>query len=345
MGLFGFELIALKIIFDGMFPNISTLPILVLSFILVIVYVGLGGYLSTMRTDGIQTVIFIVIMTYFSFFVLPEQFGFTHVPDILSFEIFSTRPNVPGAEVWGFGIAWILLGFGFLLVSQDLWSRSAAVSQHRDLRNTSIGLVGSIFAIIPYTAIFMWGLYMFAIDPNLTSHGDLEQIVPTLINQMTGKAPVGLLLATLIAIAISTADTALMTSTQAIHGIKEQWFNTPLKCRVWTVILGLIGLSMAFAFPSIISGVFILSSLPLVFLPLIFARMMKKGRKVWAAITVLVLGVVIALGVGLFGGSRRSTILPYSCFLLLIGVLPGTSNTADRGEERWNLMFSLYLVS
>ncbi|MCH7663934.1 MAG: hypothetical protein IH859_08725 [Chloroflexi bacterium] len=307
-GLFGFELVALKVLLGEMFPKVSILPILLVTFALVILYLNMGGYLSTMRTDGFQTLIFMVIICFFGFYVFSEQFGDAHsIPNILSLEIFSKRPNVPDGDIWFFALIWLILGFAYAVTSQDLWARSSAVAagpgaEKLEHRNTYIGLGLTILALIPTVAILMMGLWMFAIDPNLGGAGELKTIPAKLINLMAGQAPIGLLIPALIAIAISTADTALITSTQAILSTKEKWGKTVLSCQITTGIIGVLGVATAFAFPDIISGVFALLSLPVVFLPLIIARIWKKGRKTWVAVVVLVLGTAIGLSAGLMGG-------------------------------------------
>lgn len=341
-GLFGFELLALKVLFGEMFPQVSSLPILVIAFGLVIVYVNIGGFLSTMRTDFIQTLMFMLIICFFSFSVFPQLFGSGHsIVNIFSAEIFSTHPNVSSGDIWFFAIIWFILAFAFPLTSQDQWSRGSAVSggpeaQKVEHRNTYIGLTVSILGFIPYVAILMMGLWMFAINPSLSGAGVLQTIPAKLINLMAGKAPVGLLIPVLIAIAISTADTALITSTQVIGGIKKKWGETPTSCRIATLILGLLGITTALLFPDIISGVWALVSLPVIFLPLILARIWNRGHKTWVAVVVLIVGTAIGLGAGMAGGEIAAAspllvlIIPIVLYPLLHLVPIGGKSNAKR---------------
>lgn len=323
-GLFGFEMVALKAILGEMFPGLSIWPILVLAFLLVILYVGLGGYLGTMRTDGFQTLVFMVVICFIGFVVMPEQFGSVHtLPKLSSIALFSKNPNVSVGDVWFFFAMYLILGFAYAISSQDQWSRASAVAQgpggaRLAHRNTYIGLAVSVIAFIPSVAILSMGLWMFQLDPSLSAPADLETIPARLINLMAGKAPVGLLIPTLIAIAISTADTALITSIQAISSMSTRVRNSVVSCRTATVVLGLIGVCTAFAFPDIVSGVFALISLPVAFVPLIIARILKRGRKAWVAVTALVSGAVIGLGAGLMGGDVA---LAAPLFVLVIPIV------------------------
>ena len=314
-GIFAVEIVALKIIFDVVFPDQSSLPILFVSIGLVILYVSLGGYLSSMRSDGFQTLVLIIFIAFVSFIVLPEQFGaIVHVPSIFSSEIFAKAANVSSEEVWGFGVAYILLAAVFLLISQDVWSRSSAVSGRKSLTPALVGILASTLGyLIPTVALALWGLYMFGLDPNLTS-SQAETIPALLINKMAGKAPVGLLLPAFVMVAISTADTAILTSTQAINNLKGKWVNTLTKCRVWTAVLGLTGLVIALLSPDIVSTVFGLASILVAFLPLIIARMLNRGRKTGRAIVVLVVGAILGLVAVIIGGDM----VLYAPILILI---------------------------
>lgn len=321
-GLFGLELVGLQKLFGVIFTQSSNVHILILAFVLTVLYVILGGYLSTIRTDFFQTLFLIIISCYIAFSMLPEHFSAFQIPNIFSSDIVSKSPKASTEEVAAISVIIILTGIGYLLTAQDIWARSTAVSQKVGHRNSYIGLVISILACVPYVAIFMMGIYMFAVNPNLPAE-DFEKIPSLLVKMLTGKASVGWFIPTLIATAISTASTALMTSVQAIQGVSTEATRTISRCRVTTAVVGLFGIATGLAFPDIVSGVFALSGVPLAFLPLIFARMWKKTRKVWISAVVLTISTIIALVAGLYGGdvAKSAPLIVFVFSLLLYPLL------------------------
>ncbi len=302
-GLFGVEIVVLGNVFEVVFPGQPTFSIVLVVSVIVVAYASLGGLLGTMRTDGLQTVILIVIILYFTFAHIPNDY----VSILLSRDVFQVRDGVPLGNVIGLGLSAVLLGIGYLIPQQDAWSRVSAVSRHESPSRSRWILMLSLLALIPSAAIGLWGLFMFSIDPGLSSAKEIETIPGLVIKHLSGKAPVGLLIPCFVAVAISTADTALLTCTQAIATLNRRWVNSVRKCRVWTAIFGLSGILIAVCSPRVVDAIFGLGAIPLAFIPLIlWVALGKKATKTWPAVAILIWGVGMGIVIIVVGGEFRN---------------------------------------
>jgi len=300
-GFFGVEIVALKGLLVPIAVNASVVPILVLVFLLVVLYTDLGGYVSTLRTDALQTTFFIGVLCFIVFKYLPTPsggigFGFA---DLAHWKV-SASPSTHETLVLAASFA--ILGAAFIVSAQDVWVRSLAVSKRGTSHaNTYIGLCVALVSFVPLFALFAVGAWATTWRSNL-SPAEQQGIFGFMIRHLEGQAPVGLLLATLISIAISTADTALITTTQVVTATWKSRITSLRSARVLTAVFGVLGIGTALVFPDVISAFFALSSLPIAFLPLILARMFNRGTSVWVARGVLIGGAAIGLVAGLAGG-------------------------------------------
>ncbi len=315
-GLFAVELVVLRNVFDAVFPAQSSVSIVLFAGGLVVVYCAIGGFLGTMRTDAVQTFILVCIIFWFTVAVLPRDTW----DSLLTAKLFSVKPGAPMDGVIGLGISAVLLGIGYLIPQQDAWSRVSAAANRCSPKKASVGLFLALFAIIPSLVVGLWGVYMLQVSPNL-SREEMEIIPGLIIKEFTGSGPVGLLLPCFVAVAISTADTALISSVQAFGTVSAKTVSTVTRCRALTVVFGVIGILVALLSPGVVDAVFALGAVPLSFIPIILLRVFGRPQRVWAAISVIAWGVMMGVAILVIGGEFRN-VGPVILFVVAMVVYP-----------------------
>jgi Na+/proline symporter len=317
-GLFAIEIVVLKKIFEIIFPDAQSYTgIVILSIALCIVYAAMGGYLGTMRTDAFQTIFLCIILIIFTIVTLPND----TLSILFSSRLFSKWPTASWEDIIPFLISACLLGCAYLIVQQDAWSRVSSASRREGIKTISLNLSLALLAVIPTAFLGLWGIYAyekFSADVNALGN---DSVPGLLIRHFKGNAPVGLLLPCFVAVAISTADTALMTCVQSISTIRESWTDSVKKCRLWLVLLGLGGLVAAYISPNAVDFIFGFGAIPIVLMPVIIGKVMGRGKKAWPILIMLIVGFAMAILIIVIGGEFRN-IGPPILFVLSIILYP-----------------------
>lgn len=204
--------------------------------VLALLYTGTGGIRAVIWTDCIQAIVFIsagiAVLTY-----LLNVVGWGPMVDLASeagrFEVFRWAPSEPGWAAWfsDSHVIWLALLFGLIQTTaamgtdQDLTQRLLA---SKSARHAQRSLILSGFIALPVAALFLLvgvGLFAFAESQQATALLALEggnNAFPTFIAELAPAGLRGLLLAGVLAAAMSSLDSAMAAlSSSAIKDLLE----------------------------------------------------------------------------------------------------------------------------
>lgn len=290
------------------FFNIDFKVGIFLSAAYLILYTSLGGFRSVVVTDVVQ-LLFIgissVIMAYPVF-----QNG-----------MIATITTLPKTMLNGLGYGYVfLIGallflWPSLLARVDIWQRIGAAKSNRDAR---IALITSGCILAIFFGLFTTlGMISKVLFPNISSSIATYQLVTSLMPQFG----VSICLIGILATVMSSADSILnalgISILQTVYSLKKDWINTIdtnrqrnilLKLRIITIVVGAIGILIAFVFPNIVDlNIGGISTL-LVFLPALLAGILKPQINQRAGIVSILFGVIV---VGLiFPFTPKTAFLP-----------------------------------
>lgn len=206
--------------------NISYTFGLVISGIVIIVYVGAGGFNAVSTTDIIQAIlIFITLIGLF--FVIPIQSSAINISEALN----------PFTLKNPYGILFLVLGL-MMFVAQE---------NHQRIRAAKSDYIASTATIISGLIIIIYTISILSLTLSIGNNGDVPIIhaVGNLDLKYKVIFSIGLLGA-----ALSTADTALNISSYSIHSLFREKDN---KLRLFIIIILVTVLSslLAHFIPSI----------------------------------------------------------------------------------------------
>ncbi|MEK7173421.1 MAG: sodium:solute symporter family protein, partial [Patescibacteria group bacterium] len=217
---------------------------LVASALATIAYVAVSGIKSDFYTDFAQFWLMIIFL-----FILLIPIGFISLGGVDSLK--SLPPSYFDPFAFGgieFFIGGLILGIPILLVSMDMWQKIyAAESEKTAKRVFQLGALILIpFIILPTILGMMAAITLPNSDPN--------SIIFILIIKFLPTGLLGLGLAGILAVVMSTIDSMLMVGTATLTKDFYKTFinktadeNKTLKmARIFTVLFGLLGLLTAF---------------------------------------------------------------------------------------------------
>ena len=204
--------------------------------LLALIYTGAGGIRAVIWTDCIQAIVFIsagfAVLTYLLNTVGWEAFS-SIASEAGRFEILRFTPVEEGFAAWfsDANVLWLALGFGFIQTTaalgtdQDLTQRLLAA---RSAQQAQRSLILSGFIAMPIAALFLMvgiGLFAYAQTAEVQALLALEggnDAFPTFISELAPAGLRGLLLAGVLAAAMSSLDSAMAAlSSSAIKDFIE----------------------------------------------------------------------------------------------------------------------------
>lgn len=234
---------------------------ILLTAVIVITYACLGGFLSVVWSDVIQSILMLATLVI--------------VPIVAFMEISSNNLSVStalsqagnGADSWsggltGFGLGILLFAnfswfFGYLGGQPQLSSRFMALKNEKDAKTASI------VAII-WTFLGLGGAFLIGIA-GLTLYGpgsfeDVEMLLPHMLLDLLPFWLAGILLAGILAAIMSTADSQLLVITSSVSedilhkalGLKLTEKQLVTVSRVSVFIAGILGLIIALTSKSLV---------------------------------------------------------------------------------------------
>lgn len=234
---------------------------ILLTALIVVVYASLGGFMSVVWTDVIQSLLMVITLV-----VLPVVALFHIAASDLS--IGSALANAPeGVDSWtggltGFGLGLLIVNnlawfFGYLGGQPQLTSRFMALRNEKEARTASV--VGIIWTVLAYGGAFLIGITALTLyDP--ANFSDVETVLPHMVTDLLPSWISGILLAGILAAIMSTADSQLLVVTSSVSEDimhKALGFNLTERqlvavSRVTTVVAGIVGLVIALTSESLV---------------------------------------------------------------------------------------------
>ena len=264
--------------------------------VVVILYTMVGGLLAVAYTDLLQAIVMLVGIGFMlPFFYASDMNGLDSIVQALK----------PRNEDWfggmdvGLLIALVPTYIAAVTIDATAWQRIAAAKRVEDVRPALL-TTGVVYIIWGFLVVAM-GVAAYTSYPNL-EHGD--QVIPTLIFNHMPIMVKGICLAALLAIIMSTADTALLLcgTTVSTDFVATLWprikSETLLKVSRGTIVLvGAIGTIIAlqrvplFTINMLAIGTYVCG----LFVPVMAALFVNRVTSA-GAIAACVIGVSCVLG-------------------------------------------------
>jgi len=277
IGVFGAQMVAFGKIITSMIPEISYFLAVIIGGGIVILYSTAGGLMAVIHTDVYQ---FIIL---FAGFVITL---FLCIPDLISVrsDLFEVVPNNFFEFDGGKGILFAITTFFAFLVGETFAPGYATrFCVGKNIKETKKGVTGAgIFLTFTFPIIlFFIALYARYYFPEI----DSEQALPKTILKLNNPIVGGIIIAALMSAIMSSADSILNSSTAIIikdifgYNSKSNNTNSGLRnARMFSVIIGFLGILLALALPNIIELLLLTYTLwaPGILLPVIVGVFSKR---------------------------------------------------------------------
>jgi SSS family transporter len=324
IALFGAQLIAVGLAVTAVLGDfgISFTEAVLGAGIIMILYTVMGGLLAVAYTDFIQTIIMLAAVgILLPIFVTSEVGGAAKAIEYL-------KP--PAGNFWGgmtaaYVVSIFLIDIPFCLIDPSLWQRASAAKDTRTIRN-SVFITSGVYFYWSFIAVFL-GIMALHLFPDLAqSAGGVDSAIPRQVALYVPPLLKGLCLAAMMAIMMSTADTALLISGTTFSRDIVRAFRpaTPDQtllrlARIFIFVIGGLGVIFALnmrgifdilllAFAIFVSGIFV---------PTMAALFWKKATKAGA----LASSVVASIAVVALYGLKLSQMLPGWIEPIIISIL------------------------
>jgi sodium/proline symporter len=231
---------------------------------IVIAYSCMGGFMSVVWTDAIQS--FLMVLT----FIIVPITAFIEIQnnDLSITASLASMGN--GADKWLGGLSGLALGamlltnfswfFGFLGGQPQLSTRFMAMRNEKELRTGR--WVAIIWTIIVYFGAFLVGIFGSVLyDQSIVQ--DAEMILPFMVNTLLPPWVTGIVISAILSAIMSTASSQLLVVTTSVSedmvhrtfGIKMSERKIVRLSRITTIIAGLLGIMISLLSESFVGGV------------------------------------------------------------------------------------------
>ena len=298
IALFGGQIIGIGLIFTavGQSIGLTYTTSIILAGAIMILYTVLGGLLAVAYTDLIQTVIMLVsIGIILPIFILTSDSGAALAG---AWQTATTGTGVSISPVYLVSI-WII-DFCFCLVDPGLWQRANAARSGKVIKN-SMFVTAGVYMYWSVVVVLL-GILGISLLPQITAaYGSTDAVIPVMIVKYLPAGLVGLCLAGLMAVMMSTASVALLISGTTIANdlIKVARPQTSeKKLLLWAkVVIVLVG-ALGIIFALVMRGIFDILLLAFavyvsaVFIPAMAAFFWRKATRQGAVVSSIVSTIV-----------------------------------------------------
>ena len=198
--------------FHGSFGISNTSGILI-TVAIVLIYTILGGFFAVSIIDMIQAICMILALLILPLIVILKTGGIISVLEVLA----ALDPKLidPFALTWGVFIGFIGIGFGSP-GNPHILARYMSIDDPRQLRVSAV--IGTIWNVVMAWGAVYIGLVGRVIYPqqSLLPGADTEQLYPYLAQNYVHPLLFGLILASIFAAIMSTADSQLLVAASAV---------------------------------------------------------------------------------------------------------------------------------
>jgi len=324
IALFGGQLVAVGLAVTSVMGEfgITYLEAILGAGLIMVLYTVMGGLLAVAYTDFIQTIIMIIFVGILLPILIIHDVGGTHMAWV------HMQPE-PGRLFGGLTVAYIVsiffIDIPFSMVDPSLWQRAAAAKDTKTIKN-SMFITAGVNLYWSFIAVFL-GVMAITLLPGLeNTAGGTDTAIPALVTAYLPVGIRGLCLAAMMAVMMSTADTALLIagttfSRDIVRAYKPDLSDTSLLrlARLFILVIGVLGVGFALvmqgifdilllAFAIFVSGVFI---------PTMAAIFWKKATKQGALISAVAASVVVVALYGL----KLSGMLPEWIEPILVSIV------------------------
>ena len=298
IALFGGQIIGIGLIFTavGKSLGLTYTTSIILAGIVMILYTVLGGLFAVAYTDLIQTVIMLVsIGIILPIFILANDSG-----SILAGAWQSAAAgDGPGLSPVYLVSIWII-DFCFCLVDPGLWQRANAATSGKVIRN-SMFVTAGVYLYWSVVVVLLGLLGIFLIPNIVQNYGSTDAVIPVMIVKYLPVGLVGLCLAGLMAVMMSTASVALLISgttvaNDLIKAARPQTSETRLL--LWAKLVIILVGALGILFAMVMQGIFDILLLAFavyvsaVFIPAMAAFFWKKATRQGAIVSSIVSTIV-----------------------------------------------------
>jgi len=283
---------------------------LLISGIVILIYLTLGGFRSVVKTDAFQYLVLVVLFFIFGILMV----GKTSVkPELLD----------PAGLGWSLSIAFLLYGIFTVFAAADIWQRVYAAKSDKVVKH---GLIYSaIILVLIGFAITLIGLAAGTnfpnIDPNTATAMGLSVILPRAFLSF------GLIL--IFAAIMSSADTIIFVLSTSIAKdyfgkfsskklTKDRLFKLT---RIFIVLISILGMISAYFLRDIILVVLTLAGLSFALVPSIIGSFhwKLKNKAVFASLLSGLIYIALLLIFGFINPEASSATLIISTIVLIVG--------------------------
>jgi len=291
IALFGGQIIGIGLIFTavGKSLGLTYTTSIILAGVVMILYTVLGGLFAVAYTDLIQTVIMLVsIGIILPIFILANDSG-----SILAGAWQSAAAgDGPGLSPVYLVSIWII-DFCFCLVDPGLWQRANAATSGKVIRN-SMFVTAGVYLYWSVVVVLLGLLGIFLIPNIVQNYGSTDAVIPVMIVKYLPVGLVGLCLAGLMAVMMSTASVALLISgttvaNDLIKAARPQTSETRLL--LWAKLVIILVGALGILFAMVMQGIFDILLLAFavyvsaVFIPAMAAFFWKKATRQGAIVS------------------------------------------------------------
>lgn len=270
--------------------NLSFTPALLIVALVTVVYTTIAGVKGDFYTDAIQ---FFVILPVFLFLFI-KGFSLVGINELLTLpEGYLNLYNYNGAVFFWAGV---FFAFPLILTSVDAWQRVFAASSEKVARKAFYW--SGILKVLVIAAAALVGLLAFHIVPNAPADGAMF----ALMQEILPSGLLGLGLASILAVIMSTVDTGIMvgsaTVTKDFYLVKNPQASEEEKLKIGRIAaftFGLGGLILAYLVQDIVLMAIVSVQVLLIFAPALLGGLIWKVTNQKAAFWSILLGFVTTL--------------------------------------------------
>jgi len=298
IALFGGQIIGIGLIFTavGQTLGLTYTTSIILAGVVMILYTVLGGLFAVAYTDLVQTVIMLVsIGVLLPIFILANDSG-----SILAGAWQSAAEGTgPGISPVYLVSIWII-DFCFCLVDPGLWQRANAAKSGKIIRN-SMFVTAGVYVYWSIVVVLIGLLGIFLVPNIVQNYGSTDAVIPVMIVKYMPVGLVGLCLAGLMAVMMSTASVALLISgttvaNDLIKAARPQTSETRLL--LWAKLVIILVGALGIVFAMVMRGIFDILLLAFavyvsaIFIPAMAAFFWKKATRQGAIVSSIVSTIV-----------------------------------------------------
>jgi solute:Na+ symporter, SSS family len=298
IALFGGQIIGIGLIFTavGQSLGLTYTTSIVLAGVIMIIYTVLGGLFAVAYTDLIQSIIMLASIGIIMPILLLSGDGVA----TLASHWQATQAGTIGGISPVYLVAIWIIDFCFCMVDPGLWQRANAAKSGKVIKN-SLFVTAGVYLYWSVVVVIL-GILGISLLPQIGStYGSTDAVIPALIVKFLPPGVVGLCLAGLMAVMMSTASVALLISGTTIANDvikaarpKTSEKNLLLWAKIVIVGVGVLGILFALVMRGIFDILLLAFAVYVsaVFVPAMAAFFWKQATRQGAIVSSIVSTVV-----------------------------------------------------